>query len=140
MVVGGARPRGARLVAGGDRRDLVVAARRELRVPLAVAGAPGRPGGELLRPARRDDRRAGIVAGGGPALHRLPDDPARPVRRLESADDRAAHGAGPLLRRRAGAHGRPGPGVAAAVRLTNRSATGVAPDHPETVGARPMPW
>ena len=55
-------------------------ARRELCVPLALAGDPGRPGRGVPGAPRRDGRRAGIVAGRRPALDHSHDDLARPVR------------------------------------------------------------
>ena len=55
-VVGGPRPGHPGLVAGGDRGDLALAARRELRVPLALTRNPGRPGRGVPGVSVRDGR------------------------------------------------------------------------------------
>ncbi len=138
MVVGGPWPGNPGLVAGGDGGDLALAARRELRLPLALAGDPGRPGCGVPGAVGSDGRPAGNLAGGRPVLDRPHDDLARLVRRLESAADRPADVPGCTGRRRAGAHGRTGRGPPAERGVRDRSLD--QPGHTWKVGARPMPW
>ncbi len=140
VVLGGARPGGAGLVAGGDGGDIPLADRRELRVRLALVGVAGRPVRELRGSPRRDDRRPGVLAGGRSALARFPDDPARILRRLESADGGPADDPGLAGRRRAGASDLSGRGLPTPARCKGSTAQVAQPGHPWNVGGRPMPW
>ena len=125
MVVGGPGPGNAGLVAGGDGGDVALAARRELRLRLALLAILA---GQAV---------AFLVPRGGPvALWRPGWAPSRSwssssmilpdLRRAELPAGRPADDPGRAGRRGAGAHGRPGRGHPAARGVMDRSPRGSA--------------
>src|SRR6516162_9732354 len=108
MVMGRFGPRGAGLVACCNRGDLALLTRRELCVPLALAGHPGWSGCGLCGSQGQRGRTPDVLARNLAAFLDSSDDLARIIPWIEPADGCAAGDSGAVFRRCAFTHGQTG--------------------------------